>query len=557
MTEVSLLEKTSSIRGTVSKTACLNTVILASGILSIILAHFVIHPLLIPADAALNLEYGKLIASGQSPYLDFFDYTSPVPMYLCLIPNYISIYLKLHPITAFNLCVWLLLAFSTALSAQILFRTSSRESSVAPYLLIGYLLLNLLFIDQFGETQQLFFVFTVPYFLARVLNLANPSGSIDIRILGLSGSMAAIGFLLDPLYLLLMIFFEAFICIERGRFDSLSRPEFTVCFSILVICGFVLIIGNEPMGVAFSHFALPMMLLDYDTWNNELVYLGMTPDRRDLLYLSIAGCVAALAFHRFSKLILPMVIVSCLGFGLYVIQYNMFTAQALPMVFGAGLAVSLVVGILVNWLVAHFKLRPKHKTKLPGTIVFAVLSLSAFSAWLAVDLAGVSHGNRYSLAEQGYIGSSPRADLSIFADYIEANSKPGDQVLVINDQARPAYPALLQLGRRPGSGFLTTRLLKVARKLRYSKPLEVWQPYVVAEDQLYDRLKNDIRSKRPVLVLVNQDSMGPALEEKLVSKELLDHYEPVGFLDWRDDSVDHPPYEYVGYRTAFHAFKLK
>ena len=553
MTEVSLLEKTSSIRGTVSKTACLNTGILAAGILLIILAHFIIHPLLIPAEAALNLEYGKLIISGQSPYLDFFDYQSPVPMYLCLIPDFISIYLKVHPITAFNLCVWLLVTLSTAISAHILFRTSSREISVAPYLLVGYLLLNLIFIDQFGETQQVFFAFILPYVLSRVLNLTSSGGAIDIRVLGLTGSMAAVGFLLDPLYLLLMILFEAFICAERGRFDSLSKPEFTVCFSILILCGFVLIIGNEPMGVALSHFGLPMMLLDYDTWNNDLVYLGMTPDRRDLLYLSILACVAALAFYRFSKLILPMVIISFLGFGLYIVQYNMYTAQALPMVFGAGLAFSLVVGILVNWFVAHFKLR----SKLPGTLVFGALSLASVFAWLSVEVAGVSHGNRYSLSEQGYIGSSPRADLSIFADYIEANSKPGDQVLIINDQARPAYPTLLQLGRRPGSGFLTTRLLKVARKLRYSKPLEVWQPYVVAEDQLYDRLKNDIRTKRPVLILVNQDSMGPALEEKLVSKELLDNYEPVGFLDWRDDNADHPSFEYIGYRTAFHAFKLK
>ena len=553
MANATLLERTAKTRGLVSAAATKGTVFLCGVVLLGILIHFLCHPLLIPAEAALNIEYGKLILAGKSPYLDFYDYTSPFAMYMAVLPCYISSHLPIHPILAANLCIWFALVLSTSLSSLVLMRTPSRENSLAPFLLIGFVVFNFLIRDYFGETQQLLFTFTTPYIFSRIYS--STKHDVDLRILGFCGAFAAFGFLLDPLYLLLLILFEAFICLEKGTFKSLSSADFTSCFSVLVIAGILLIVCAEPVGMSYSGFGYFMMMIDYYNWDNQLVYLGMTPDRRDLIYFSFIAVALGLSFSRRSRMISPMVAISVLGFGLYVLQGKMFTHQAIPMLFGAFMCLSLVAGVLFSWSVSRLSL--KEKARNTGFIAVLVLAVLGLTVYGYLEYSDLKRADSYSLAEQGYVGASSREDLSIFADYLLKETSPGDSVLFINDQARPAYPLLLQIGRNPGSGFLSTRLLKIAHRLRFSQPVKVWQNYVVKENDLYERLKEDIRSKKPRLIIVNQDSMGPALEEKLVSKEILDSYEPKGFLDWNEDKDSHPPFEYTGYRTAFHVFKLK
>lgn len=538
-------------QATGSKQAVIVTAAVVFALAGCILAHFILHPLSIPPQASLYLEYGKLIVGGRTPYVEFYDYASPLVMYVSAVPNLVAKFNPFHPIFLFNVMVWKLMMLSSILLGMLLFTTKSREQSLAPYVLTGFLLANLFFLSEFGQIHHLMIILTVPYFLARVLHVSKHKS--DPRLLGVIGFLAAIGFCLDPLFLVLFFLFEAALSVEYGRLDTVCSVEFNVCIVTLVCFVIYLITQQEPMGMPYLGLPFKMMLLDYEVWNGRISYFNTTPDLRHLLYLAVLAWVLAMGLRRYCRFLVPLSLISILGFGTFVIQGKSFTYQTIPMVFTSVIILSIVFGIGLNAGLRRLNLSKNNAVCfLP---VAVSLGLLCYFVYYEVDeLQGVEY---ISLKDQGYMGEAPKSDLSLFADYIENNTNVGDRVLVINDQVVPAYPTLLQLGRKPGSAHLVCRLAKIARRVRYSRPPEVWAKTVLAEDKLWQTLKNEIDRGLIDLILVNENSMKPALDEKEVTPILLENYTPSGWVDWDRDDKKEMAIEYLGIRTSFHVYKPK
>jgi hypothetical protein len=89
---------------------------------------------------------------------------------------------------------------------------------------------------------------------------------------------------------------------------------------------------------------------------------------------------------------------------------------------------------------------------------------------------------------------------------VEQRSQPGDRVLVVANSVRPAYPMLVQLGRRPGSRYLgcPIGLFYADREPTADQPLYRRQEEAPAEERRFlDELREDVERLQPKLIIVN------------------------------------------------------
>lgn len=549
-TSTSILVKSGKVRREASSTQVVFTVIPLVLVLGAILAHFLLHPLKIAPQPALFIEYGKLILDGQQPYLQFFDYVFPPVMYLYCVPNLVSNYFSIHPIQACNLCVWGLLIVSLTTSGVLLFKSKTREQSLSSFFLVGFAVANLVFIEQFGQPHHLMLLFCLPYFISRVMGK-----EVDIRLLGITGFLAAIGFCLDLLFLVVFLSFEILLSLHRKTFKTMSEVDFSSCFVTLIIIGILFISQCELSGVLYANLPFTMMLLDYDTWNSQMGYIQTTPDLRMEFYFTIVVLSISLGMSKWSKFLFPLNLLIVIGFGVFVLQGKMRTYQGLLMFVPAIICLSIICGIAGRWLISKLK-----SEYLVFGGAFAAVVVSGFSLFYIYNqYTGVEGLEQYSLEPQGYRGNALKKDLSIFHDVIEKHSSVNEKIMILNDQVVPAYPLLLQMGRKSANGFLTARLLKMTRRARMLKPVETWRHTAVSEENLYKHLRVEIKFKSNRLILVNKDTMGLVLDEKKITPLIKENYDLVDSCDWYkyDWKTIYPDLEYLGYKTALEVYKAK
>lgn len=546
------------------------------------------HPILIPAEAALHLQCGILIAKGQVPYKDFFELAAPALQYFNAVPALFARIIPFHPAFVCRLFTWALYTISSAATAYILLNARSRDQRLLPWFVIGYSALPFFFLAQFGQAEQVFVFLFMPYFLLRWLRWSGANGSVEssensadssennaensenssseaadkasnLAVVPLTGRQAIVcgaagGFAaaLDPLFLIAFLAMEVYFFLDKQRKGPLLAPEFRGALAVIALSIVVAFLFGED----YVGFALPIVFFDYKHWDDRLIYVYKTPDRRDLIYLMVALVTLSLAFKKRCSLIPPLVAFSIVGFGVWIIPGEAFTHQSFLMLYGCVTAGALALGSLLNQ-VALFLDR------------WIPLLAHVSKAVLVVCVVGflwATYQSVESLDKQSFIdftqlnylvGISPRKDLSDLSELIEVKTWPEDKVLILSDKDRPAYPLLVQMNRQPGSYLLTGTPMRVIRRILEREPVSCHEYFVKLKDRMYSRLANDIRMNKPKLILVDFDSIGDLLEINRVMVAVGELYATEGTVNMMTYEKLHPSKEYLGFQNPFQLYYLK
>ncbi len=534
---------------------------------------FSIHQLLIPAEAAMRLSCGIQIADGARPYLDFLDNSSPFALYLASLPALVSKLIFVHPITIFNLMVVLLTLLSLLLIARCGRGFSPRLRMLQfslPALVLGVALSLIYFLNYFGQESLLFLLLFLPYLIQRYLSISALNPGKKRFWPALIGFLAALGLLLNPAYLLALPAVE-FTCLFSLGDISLTKlkrrylaSELMSCLlSLLLLC--LALISLAPSVVC--EYLGPISRINqltFEYFNNDLSYVGKSPDRRDLVYAFVVFFVLSLPVAGRCLLTRLMCVMAAFGFGCFVFSGTLFSHQGILMIAYGFTALLLAIsryirayrpakvfsGTFAAWCSA--RLSKKVLVLLPILVVVCFLSSSVAALKLA-------KGSAFSLRELGYYGFGFERDLSFFSKTVKAASVARDRVWIYSEQISPAFPLLTQLRRTPG--YLVWGFPLHTLKLLHERgtPEEI-ASLAQFEATMYDRLRVEALSPHPPsLVIVEDGEVHDLFKANGIIAIVEKFYSPMDSCSPLngDEIANHDPYEYLGFRVSFSADRLR
>jgi hypothetical protein len=534
--------------------------------------YFSVHQLAIPAEAAMRLSCGLQIADGARPYIDFLDNSSPFALYLASLPGLVSKIVFIHPVLIFNLMV-LLLTLVSLLLVLSCGRGRHRRLILLqfclPAIAFAVALSQLYFLSHFGQEGGLFFLLFLPYLTQRYLSLTfrnsnKPGGPLLI------GFLAALGLLLNPVFLLALVAVEFTCLFSLGEISllKLKRRYFTTelkacLLSLLVLC---LLLFSLVPSVVLEYLGPISRInqLTFEYFNEDLAYVGKSPDRRDLVYAFVMFFVLALPVAARCLLTRLMCLMSAFGFACFVFSGTLFSHQGILMIAYSLTALALSVNRyirsfrfakvwsarLVDWCSARLNRRV--------LLLLTALVVICFIASSFVALRLIK-GNTFSLSELGYYGFGLERDLSFFSKAVRAESAARDCVWIYSEQISPAFPLLTQLRRKPGYlvwGF-PLHTLKILHER--GTPDQIAQ-LADFEASMYDRLRVEALSPRPpTLILVEDGEVRDLFKANGLIAIIEQFYSPLDSCSpLNGDEIDnHEPYEYLGYRVCFSVDKLR
>lgn len=502
------------------------------------------HPSMITPEAALNLEAARLIAAGKAPYLDFFCLVSPLLLYGSLIPLLIAQVLNIAPSLVVNLLAWLLAAASTLACAKILLpRRHHREWHTFPPFIIALTLANVLMLFQLGQSEHLFMLLLMPYLLARWLRWNGYEISKAEAIY--TGIFAGIGFSLCQLYIVFIVILEALWLCTKIKIDPLVAPEARVCLITMLSYGLFLIMAPAPFTAAYLSTFTPIPAAIPDYFDMYLYGAGSVPERRDIFYAGIAAILFAIPQNNRSSLSLVLMLLFCSGFWFYLNQPTGLTHTAIPMIFSATLLWGINAGVLSK-IIHRIKLF-KRSRGLLAKINFGLFC--TFSTILLV-LTGAFLQHQSSLFAEALptITDKTPGENVIPADcasWVAKYSEKGDELMFLTDDILPAYPLILQMGRKPSGYLIESTFLPYIAHAQH--PGENEQKYNRLSEQMYNRLKQDISGQKAKMIIVQDGTIRSLLDKNEVMPTLNKYYAWKGGARLKTiNGGDTEPLEYHG-----------
>ena len=531
-----------------------------------LIGHYFLHQFLLPAESALHLSEAAAMLEGAVFYVTLQDNASPFLLWLNLVPAAISQLVFCHPILILNLLI-VLVFFLSGLALSLLSQLDGWRNPLKGtiwFILPTFILLVLSHPNDFAQTNQLFCFLIVPYIAARALSLRKVILPAYLSIcLGLG---AALGALLDPLYLIFFLLFEGAVALGFYPFVSMLffkkrflTLEFKIALATLVLslAAWLLIPSDST-----RHYLADVVNINLDNYAellNALCYCGNSSDMRPEIYASVFFLVVAAA--RFGKNILCRLfaVAALLSLALLIGQTATLHFQAYPLLAFSALAFAACVKRPL--LKYQWPFLPQLRSDYFAPALSFIVVVSAIFTY-GTEYATAGKDNLFKLQNLGYHGVADKRDLAIFADVIETYSKPRQKVAVLGLGVRPAYPVLTQLRRKPGFtltwGF-PLDIMHIMEAPMYDKEMARIKDF---KAQIFATLINQLNApadQAPVLVLIDEGEVRGMLEQHGVIKALDEHYANCGGASLADNSADpgHPPMEWVGYKNGFGIYRRK
>jgi hypothetical protein len=562
-------------------------VLIVAGIL---LGHYWLHQLSVPAEAALRLSEAGMMLDGAVPYVDFFDNASPFYIYLNLLPAGLSQLTFLHPIFILNaLNVGF---FALSAGALILLGRSGKgrplwRNPFAPCqsaCLLGFFLVVLCQPVQFAQANQLLFLAMTPYIVCRALRL---KGMRVARSLALAIGLA-LGFviLLDPLFVVFFLLFEVSIIFGLYPYTGYSFLKKRY-LGLELKAALILALSLGSMfalipSLSARHYILDILPINLDGYlevMNALCYAGNSSDMRPEMFAGALCVMAAAPFAGRNLVTRLFAVATLLSLALLIGQTGILSYQAYPL---------LSFGVITLASVFNPALLPQalRKTTAPlvkfaawqskistAAVVLASLKPRLLGALLGVALVGsaaltyiferatLGADNLYRLDRLGYYGVADKRDIGVLGEVVEMYSKPRQAVVVLGLGLRPGFPLLTQLRRKPGLALtwgFPLDILHIMEAPVYGKQMAAAKDF---SDTIYrDMIRRfTLTEGAPVLVLIDEGEVRTLLDEHGVAAFLDANYVGKGGASLLDSSSTsgHPPLEYVGYKSGFGIYRHK
>lgn len=548
-----------------------NCMFIVGGLLLMLaLARLLIFPLLFPLqispDQSMFVAIGELLLQGKRLYVDIFDVNPPLAFYVHMLPVVVSRLFTIPAPQAFAFTIigcWL---YSVGCSSWLLWKQAKHQEAflfVPLVLSFSCLTLWLSRMDEFGQREHIFLLLFFPYFIVRWLRWngsgctigspvdcdgangrAREGASVSAKAAIVAGSLAAIGLFFKQYYLGAAVILELLWFIEKPRWRNLVAPE-TIAVAVLgVLYSLGILAMPQDMKDGYFSFMVPIFAAGYGEYGTSIMFqfVGWAQMWNERIYQLIIACALGMALMRCSTLIMPLMAFSLFGLAAYLLQGQPWLNHALPFVAGTYMLLGVEAAIGVCFLrryalavLKRFDCVWFDRARLDAIWMGAILIWQGQIAVQAISeqLQRASEADKLDLALVGYKGQAARADSESLAAVVLRYTKIGDPVLFITRSIAPGYPLLLQTKRAPASRYLHGMLLptliyasdKASSDFSKAK-MEGFKAKVIAD------YKEDIRSKRPKLILIQNTRMWDILEDsKFIADPIFKDYQFAGIVD--------------------------
>jgi hypothetical protein len=457
-------------------------------------------------DVAIHLQEAQLLLQGKLPYLDFFNIQLPLIYYLSIPIVWFVQAFNVPFSIATSSFVILLILYSFFASLAVLYKARSQiDWELLIPLLFSWLLFNLPLFIHFGERDHIFVLTFAPYFLMRWLRQQDQSFSKSLSII--IGIIAGIGISLKaPYFLVILAALECYwylvskhVLVKRIH-SRIRDPEFLACSTVIILCPLVFIATcpNDVRTILFTRW-IPLAYNGYAAHREPLdQLLALTAAGVGRILTSLitvaAVCLIGISLYRKNKLIGPLLVWTVAGFIIYLWQGKGWPYQTIPMAAGFFLLANLEFATLSRWLAKIFRQvssgKPVGSTgpttrTLATTFVIYCCILSCCLPLLMRDSLNT--------------GARLRELTAALLKY----SRKGDPVLILSQWIGPAYPTILQTGRKPASRYLWTSPIEMCELLKLkSASLADKQSYDALEQKIVDEICYDVSKTHPPLIII-------------------------------------------------------
>ena len=536
------------------------------------------YPYLISGGLAMRIVAAGLLAKGELPYVDFWDWSQPIVFELLkwltlLCTSLASLGVAVIPASFIPLCIFALILGSLLLLAAVagqalnsIDSAESREQIQDFALASGFSLALTALIARFdfGELQYVLMLAMAPWLYSRWLAHSfahlqttaveiKRSAKLASRLLALlTGCCAGVVACFDLPYVFVFIIVELALVLQSQRWRSLISLQWLTFVSIIALDFVYLAALPEPVHTAFWQWTMPLKWLNYSIIDPEIVAPLSSPNRVDIVYCLVMAGIIAFSLSKKYSCFAPLTALMLSGLGLYMLEGQGFSHDFTLAIFAVTSVLVSAVLIAVrqtsNWLT-----RRRAEASLPARLPSPLL-VQSIIAVLAVATATI-------------VWQSIEHDRSKLQDYLSANitkgnlpldialertSKVNDSVTLLSPYIEPAYPLLLFSGRKPGGYLLWSRPLWIFKWISdnssFTGPMKDFQAHT------WSNIESEIAQHRTDLFIASDDKVLNTFDREKFFRALRKGYLEVDTTGDYFSLGNHQPHEFCGSNPQFRFF---
>lgn len=484
------------------------------------------HPFDINLDCALLLQMAKMLLSGKQLYVQIMEYNMPFPIFVHVIPVWLSNSFHLSLINCFHICVAAIALLCVITSYAIATRMQN-ETKAGLALVVAAALLQCTVGYNYGQREHLFILLALPFLLLRACRWHH----FDVPLVAtlVAAAMGGIAFTIKP-YLLIPVAFVEFywLLTNRKNFRFLWSLENLVAGLIAILQFLYLVSMPEAARQNFFGFLLPMVLGGYKAMNSSLWIVASLHDERNLALLAVIGAALAVALRRRAILMLPMVAWTVGAYLDFVLQSKNWSYHLIPFYFGVLSLLCLEFSTLFKACMIGLATDRNAAGELypaaPDKVLSKALSLSTIAICLLCaiyalkSLSALRHGD-------------DNAEKIVCQEIVDKNSSPGDGVAVL-DTIETQSAMLVRLNRQSPCRYLCVFPFIMLESMSIDR-----QNLEKQESEVVHQVNEDLNENKPKLVLLNVEhnlftkdnfSLQDKLKQYGLFDDALSHYSPIG-----------------------------
>lgn len=465
-------------------------------------------------DVAGYLTMGDMILDGNRPYVEIIDINPPFAMYIAVIPAFIARIFHLDLALTGYLFYFFMEIFFLLLICRLVKKLKIVQSREELWLLGVFIVWGyswIWYFHAFGQREHMIAMFLSVYTLYRYgrhNDYIFSSGQTFLYIF-----LAFSSFAMKLQYILPVFIVEIFFFIKynnsRKRILSLISPDFTLfmVFGMMYLLHFLIIPGMS----FFYTYWLGFVLKAYSSLNvsisDMLNYLFVY--KRSLGIFAIIDLTLALWFAKYNKkaliLAVSFSIFSIFSLIVYFQQCKLWPYQLVPFVMSFCISMFFLLKSVFKTLNNDY-----------ANIVKILIPIILFLSWFDI-------GNYFYNGKLRSILKFPTSNLT---RAIKSITNKGDQVMFLHPRVETIYPTLTYANRQQACRYINCAPFPLI--FQTSKDYVVPTKYIDDEEQAYSNLLEDLKNKKPPLIVISKLKNVPRVAPYF---NMYDYLKKRGFLD--------------------------